>query len=594
MAKAWSLLLHLIILVFGAFVEGSHGSKLSQNYYKSTCPQVLSIVKAKTESILKKKPRMGASLLRLHFHDCFVNGCDGSILLDDDSTFIGEKTALANNNSARGFELVDYIKAEMEKTCPGVVSCADILAIAARDSTVVLGGPSWKVKLGRRDSITASRADANKFIPAPSFTLSALKSNFHAQGLSLKDLVTLSGAHTIGLARCTTFRAHIYNDSNIDPSFAKSLQHKCPRTGKDNIHRRLDLRTPISFDNFYFRNLLKKKGLLRSDQELFNGKSADSLVKKYAADSSKFFKQFTKSMIKMSNIKPLTGNSGQIRINCRKAEVAAAIKNETRIGASLLRLHFHDCFVNGCDGSVLLDDNSTFIGEKTAVPNNNSARGFNVVDNIKARLEKACPGVVSCADILAIAARDSVVRLGGPSWKVRLGRRDSTSASRSAANASIPPPTSNLSALISSFSAQGLSIKNLVALSGAHTIGLARCTSFRSHIYNDSNIDRSFANSLRRICPRSGNDSVLAPLDRQTSTCFDNLYYKNLLEKKGLLHSDQEIFNGSSLTDGLVKMYAADTSLLFKEFAKSMIKMGNIKPLTGNAGEIRINCRKAN
>ncbi|MBA0725492.1 hypothetical protein Golax_022078 [Gossypium laxum] len=277
-----------------------------------------------------------------------------------------------------------------------------------------------------------------------------------------------------------------------------------------------------------------------------------------------------------------------------KAEVAAAIKNETRIGASLLRLHFHDCFVNGCDGSVLLDDNSTFIGEKTAVPNNNSARGFNVVDNIKARLEKACPGVVSCADILAIAARDSVVRLGGPSWKVRLGRRDSTSASRSAANASIPPPTSNLSALISSFSAQGLSIKNLVALSGAHTIGLARCTSFRSHIYNDSNIDPSFANSLRRICPRSGNDSVLAPLDRQTPTSFDNLYYKNLLDKKGLLHSDQEIFNGSSLTDGLVKMYAADPSLLFKEFAKSMIKMGNIKPLTGNAGEIRINCRKAN
>ncbi|MBA0787778.1 hypothetical protein Gotri_026318 [Gossypium trilobum] len=635
MAKAWSLLLLLTILVFGAFVEGSHGSKLSQNYYKSTCPQVLSIVKAKTESILKKKPRMGASLLRLHFHDCFVNGCDGSILLDDDSTFIGEKTALANNNSARGFELVDDIKAEVEKTCPGVVSCADILAIAARDSTVVLGGPSWKVKLGRRDSITASRADANKFIPAPSFTLSALKSNFHAQGLSLKDLVALSGAHTIGLARCTTFRAHIYNDSNIDPSFAKSLQHKCPRTGKDNIHRRLDLRTPISFDNFYFRNLLKKKGLLRSDQELFNGKSADSLVKKCL--QFELFITLVISAIVINETGPhfisnMIGNKFALTnmalfrsllliilivavsscqtnaqlspnyysstcpqaLSIVKAEVAAAIKNETRIGASLLRLHFHDCFVNGCDGSVLLDDNSTFIGEKTAVPNNNSARGFNVVDNIKARLEKACPGVVSCADILAIAARDSVVRLGGPLWKVRLGRRDSTSASRSAANASIPPPTSNLSALISSFSAQGLSIKNLVALSGSHTIGLARCTSFRSHIYNDTNIDPSFANSLRRICPRSGNDSVLAPLDRQTPTSFDNLYYKNLLDKKGLLHSDQEIFNGSSLTDGLVKMYAADTSLLFKEFAKSMIKMGNIKPLTGNAGEIRINCRKAN
>ncbi|XP_021296970.1 peroxidase P7-like [Herrania umbratica] len=277
-----------------------------------------------------------------------------------------------------------------------------------------------------------------------------------------------------------------------------------------------------------------------------------------------------------------------------KAGIAAAIKNETRVGASLLRLHFHDCFVNGCDGSVLLDDNATFIGEKTAVPNNNSARGFNVIDDIKARVEKACPGVVSCADILALAARDSVVQLGGPSWKVRLGRRDSTTASRSAANTSIPPPTSNLSALISSFAAQGLSIKDLVALSGSHTIGLARCTSFRPHIYNDSNIDPSFANSLRRTCPRSGNDSVLAPLDRQTPTHFDNLYYKNLLSKTGLLRSDQELFNRSSTTNLLVKSYVANTSLFFQEFVKSMIKMGNIKPLTGSAGEIRINCRKAN
>ncbi|KAE8662535.1 Peroxidase 52 [Hibiscus syriacus] len=411
---------------------------------------------------------------------------------------------------------------------------------------------------------------------------------------------------------------------------------RCPRTGKDNIHRSLDIRTPTSFDNFYFRNLLKNKGLLHSDQELVNIASTDSLVKNYAADSSRFFKQFSKSMIKMGNIKPLTGNSGEIRINCRKivlsqrqhwrlkepqafirrsftavcsfqakgqlspgyysstcpqalpivkAGVTAAIKNETRIGASLLRLHFHDCFVNGCDGSVLLDDNSTFIGEKTAVANNNSARGFNVVDNIKAQLEKACPRVVSCADILAIAARDSVVQLGGPSWKVLLGRRDSTTASRSAANTSIPQPTFNLSALISSFSAQGLSIKDLVILSGSHNIGLARCTSFRSHIYNDSDIDPSFANSLRKICPRSGNDNVLAPLDRQTPTRFDSLYYGNLLGKKGLLHSDQELFNGNSSTDYLVKSYAANTKLFFKEFAKSMIKMGNIKPLTEILGK---------
>ncbi|KAF2319216.1 hypothetical protein GH714_014016 [Hevea brasiliensis] len=244
-------------------------------------------------------------------------------------------------------------------------------------------------------------------------------------------------------------------------------------------------------------------------------------------------------------------------------------------------MHFHDCFVNGCDGSILLDDNATFIGEKTAVPNNNSIRGFNVIDDIKAKVEKACPGVVSCADIIALVARDSVVHLGGPSWEVGLGRRDSLTASRALANTSIPPPTSNLSALITSFSAQGLSLKNMVALSGSHTIGLSRCTSFRGHIYNNSNIDPSFAKSLRQICPRRGKDNVLEPLDRQTPTCFDNLYYKNLLQGKGLLHSDQELFNGSS-ADSLVRRYASNPYEFFKDFAKAMVKMSNIKPLTGS------------
>lgn len=58
---------------------------------------------------------------------------------------------------------------------------------------------------------------------------------------------------------------------------------------------------------------------------------------------------------------------------------------------------------------MLLDDTATFTGEKNSNANKNSARGFDVIDNIKTAVEQACPGVVSCADILAIAARDSVV-----------------------------------------------------------------------------------------------------------------------------------------------------------------------------------------
>jgi peroxidase len=276
-----------------------------------------------------------------------------------------------------------------------------------------------------------------------------------------------------------------------------------------------------------------------------------------------------------------------------KAAVKQAVANEKRMGASLLRLHFHDCFVNGCDGSILLDDNSTFTGEKTALPNANSVRGFDVIDTIKAQVEAACSGVVSCADILAIVARDSVVELGGPTWTVLLGRRDSTTASLSAANNDIPPPTSNLSALISSFQAHGLSTKDMVALSGSHTIGQARCTSFRARIYNESNIDPSFATSLKAKCPSAGGDNNLSPLDVATPTIFDSNYYSNLRCQKGLLHSDQQLFNGGS-TDSQVTTYSTNQNTFFADFAAAMVNMGNISPLTGTSGQIRKNCRKPN
>nr|KYP69469.1 Peroxidase 52 [Cajanus cajan] len=265
------------------------------------------------------------------------------------------------------------------------------------------------------------------------------------------------------------------------------------------------------------------------------------------------------------------------------------------MGASLLRLFFHDCFVNGCDGSILLDDTSSFTGEKNANPNRNSARGFDVIDNIKSAVEKVCPGVVSCADILAITARDSVEILGGPTWNVKLGRRDAKTASQSAANNGIPAPTSNLNQLISRFSALGLSTKDLVALSGGHTIGQARCTNFRARIYNESNIDSSFASTRKSSCPQSSGsgDNNLAPLDLQTPTTFDNYYFRNLVQKKGLLHSDQQLYNGGS-TDSIVRGYSTDQSSFSSDFASAMIKMGDISPLTGSNGEVRKNCRRVN
>ncbi|XP_052145890.1 peroxidase 2-like [Oryza glaberrima] len=275
--------------------------------------------------------------------------------------------------------------------------------------------------------------------------------------------------------------------------------------------------------------------------------------------------------------------------------VSAAVLLDPRMGASLLRLHFHDCFVQGCDASVLLDDTGSFTGEKGAGPNAGSLRGFEVVDNAKTLLETVCPQTVSCADILAVAARDAVVQLGGPSWTVLLGRRDSTTASASLANSDLPAPSSTLATLLAAFSNKGLTTTDMVALSGAHTIGRAQCANFRDRIYNDTDIDASFAASLRAGCPQSGDGSGLAPLDESSPDAFDNGYFGGLLSQRGLLHSDQALFaGGGGSTDGQVRSYASSNDQFASDFSTAMVKMGNISPLTGSAGEIRVNCRAVN
>ncbi|QCE12010.1 peroxidase [Vigna unguiculata] len=586
---------------------GIVSAQLSATFYAKTCPNALSTIKTEVVSAVNNDRRMGASLLRLHFHDCF--GCDASVLLDDTSSFTGEKTAGPNANSLRGFDVIDTIKSKVESLCPGVVSCADILTVAARDSVVALGGASWTVPLGRRDSTTASLSSANSDLP---------------------------GSHTIGQARCVTFRRRIYNDTNIDSSFATSLQANCPSTGGDSTLSPLDTTTPNTFDNAYFKNLQSKKGLLHSDQELFNGGSTDSQVNAYSTNPAAFKTDFANAMVKMGNLSPLTGSkfpftimdttlfsmnkpttlkirfflflcffigivSSQLSsdfysttcpnaLSTIKSGVDSAVSNEARMGASLLRLHFHDCF--GCDASVLLNDTSSFTGEQSAGPNVNSIRGFGVIDSIKSELESLCPGVVSCADILAVAARDSVVALGGQSWTVQLGRRDSTTASFSGANSDLPGFSFSLQQLIDAFSKKDFTTEEMVTLSGGHTIGQASCSTFRTRIYNDTNIDSSFATSLQANCPSVGGDRNLAPLDTSPTT-FDNAYFQDLQSQKGLLHSDQELFNGGS-TDSQVNGYVSNPSSFQTDFANAMVKMGNLSPLTGSSGEIRTNCWKTN
>ncbi|CAI9771112.1 unnamed protein product [Fraxinus pennsylvanica] len=288
--------------------------------------------------------------------------------------------------------------------------------------------------------------------------------------------------------------------------------------------------------------------------------------------------------------------------SCPEAEpiifsrVEKAVSDDPRMAASLLRLHFHDCF--GCDASVLLDDTPNFVGEKTAAPNLNSLRGFEVIDAIKADLEYVCPQIVSCADILAVAARDSVVLSGGPGWDVQMGRKDSLSASKTAANNNIPGPNSDVPTLVAKFQNVGLSLQDMVALSGAHTMGKARCSTFSSRINGNNNanspdINLEFLESLQQLCSRSDSNTTLADLDHMTPSMFDNQYYVNILSGEGLLASDQVLATGNDKTRDIIRSYVDDLAAFYEDFKNSMLKMGSLASLS-SGGEIRRNCRAVN
>ncbi|PAN17419.1 hypothetical protein PAHAL_3G130400 [Panicum hallii] len=292
--------------------------------------------------------------------------------------------------------------------------------------------------------------------------------------------------------------------------------------------------------------------------------------------------------------------------------VAAAFRNDSGVAPALIRMHFHDCFVRGCDGSVLIDSttNPNNTAEKDAAPNNPSLRFFDVIDRAKAALEAQCPGVVSCADILAFAARDSVALAGGLGYQLPAGRRDGRISRDTDALNDLPPSFFNATQLADSFASKNLTVEDLVVLSGAHSIGVSHCSSFAGvpdnpadRLYNFSSPDKidpalskAYAFLLKSICP--SNSSQFFPttttlMDLITPTKLDNKYYVGLSNNLGLFISDAALLTNATMK-ALVDSFVRSEATWKAKFARSMLKMGQIEVLTGTQGEIRRNCRVIN
>ncbi|KAL2894448.1 Peroxidase 12 [Bienertia sinuspersici] len=292
---------------------------LSYSFYESSCPDLEFIIRGHLWGVLNNDITQAAGLLRLHFHDCFVQGCDASVLLDGSASGPSEQDAPPNLTlRAQAFKIIDDLQALVQSTCGPIVSCADIVALAARESVFLPNGPFYNIPLGRRDSLDfASRQDTLANLPPPTFNTTDLLNAFANKNLNVTDLVALSGGHTIGRANCASFTNRLYpkQDPTMDQTFANNLMLTCPTNTTDNSTN-LDILSPNIFDNKYYVDLVNHQGLLTSDQDLFTDSRTRDIVTTFANDQNLFFQKFIDGMLKMGQLSVLTGTQGEIRTNC--------------------------------------------------------------------------------------------------------------------------------------------------------------------------------------------------------------------------------------------------------------------------------------
>ncbi|EYU44705.1 hypothetical protein ABFS82_08G015200 [Erythranthe guttata] len=325
------LLLLALLSAFFFFSPTVHSSQrrqpplLTTTYYTKSCPRFEQIVQDVTTNKQISSPTTAAAALRLFFHDCFVSGCDASVLISSTHFSKAERDADINLSlPGDGFDVVVRAKTDLELTCPGVVSCADILAVATRNLVVMMGGPYYTVKLGRKDALISRASDVEGNLPRPTMPMDQMIRIFNSKGFSVQEMVALTGAHTIGFSHCKEFSSILYNysrtlqsDPAYYPEFAKSLRSACADYTKNpTLSVFNDIMTPNKFDNMYYNNIRKGLGLLSSDHTLSSDQRTRGFVELYSTNQDAFFQAFVRAMEKLSVYGIKTGKNGDIRRRC--------------------------------------------------------------------------------------------------------------------------------------------------------------------------------------------------------------------------------------------------------------------------------------
>ncbi|KAI3980417.1 hypothetical protein MKX01_003956 [Papaver californicum] len=305
--KSFGVVVVLLVLLN---LTSCHGA-LQSGFYNGKCgsQNVESIIKNVVRQRFARDPTIVAALLRLSFHDCFVTGCDASLLLNGPTS---EKTS-PPNFSVRGYDLIDQAKAAVERACPRVVSCADIIAVATRDAVALARGINYRVQTGRRDGFSSQARNVN--LPGPSISVPSSIAFFGSKG----------GGHTVGITHCSFIQDRLFNfrntgrpDPSMNPTLRNQLRGRCPQGSPIDNLINLD-QTPGSslvVDNGFYRQIRAGKGIFEIDQSMAFHPSTGGIVSSLANNGQSFQTQFGAAMIKMGALQVLTGRSGEIRKTC--------------------------------------------------------------------------------------------------------------------------------------------------------------------------------------------------------------------------------------------------------------------------------------
>lgn len=220
----------------------------------------------------KEIPKSKAPVIvRLVFHDAGTyssTGGNGGV----NASIRFELDRPENTGLKRGWRVVEQVRAALANTpAAAEVSSADIIALAGAYAVQVCGGPVIRLKVGRTD---AAAADPPGRMPAETFSAAQLKQTFADKGFSVRELVALSGAHTLG--------SKGYGD-------------------------------PVTFDNTYYKSLLQKPWLnkddpmadmigLPSDHVLPDDEECRPIIEEFARDQEAFFQEFARSYQKMTSL----------------------------------------------------------------------------------------------------------------------------------------------------------------------------------------------------------------------------------------------------------------------------------------------------